>query len=354
MKVFILPADMGGCGHYRLINAAEYLRSKGHDITIQYPNNEANTGFEVHFQDDVMIDFKLPVDDVDVVVMQRVSHEWHLQVIPLMRQKGIATVIDMDDDLSCIHPSNKAYWNYHPRNTNTPFSFKTAAEVCRASTYVTVSTQLLMKVYAGHGRGQVLDNYVPSRYLSIIKEPRQEPIFGWAGTVQSHPTDLLVCGKSVPTLIGKGHKFMVIGPPDGVAKQFRLTEKPQATGIVSMAGWASAMSNIDVGMAPLEASTFNRSKSRLKPLEYNSLGIPYVASPREEYRRYHRESGGGVLVDTGKEWVSAIDELMRDDVKRKELGEQGKAYAATQTIEKHAWRWWEAWTNAYEIQQAGR
>ena len=92
----------------------------------------------------------------------------------------------------------------------------------------------------------------------------------------------------------------------------------------------------------------------MKPLEYNSVGVPYVASPREEYRWYHKQAQGGVLADQAKDWVKAIKQLLTEESYRKELSEQGRAFAATQTIEENSWRFWEAWSTAYDIQRKGR
>lgn len=350
MRVLVLPADNAGCGNYRLIMAAEHLRTQGHDIHIGMPQTD-QAGFSVLMDEDTMIDFKLPVDDVDVIVMQRISHHLHVQSVPLLREKGIAVVVDMDDDLTCIHPRNLAFWNYRTRSAS-PFTGKNATQVCKDATLVTVSTKPLLNVYARHGRGQVIDNYVPERYL-YVNLPKEEPVFGWAGTLKSHPVDLAVCGRAVRELVDQGYRFKVVGPADkDLVPALKLAAVPDATGVSDMFGWPAALSHLDVGMAPLEMSTFNTSKSRLKVLEYGSIGIPAVASPRAEYRRFHKESGGaGILAETPKEWAAGIKKLMDDESMRKEMSEQVRAFAATQTIEKHSWRWLEAWTRAYEIQR---
>lgn len=350
MRVLVYPADLAGCGYYRLIFAANHLKSLGHDIIIEWPGK--GTGFEIYLdENNNLLDFNLPHEGIDVLVMQRVSHDWHIQAIPLIQSRGIAVVIDMDDDLSSIHRHNVAYWNYHPGNKGTPYSWKNTEQICRDAAFVTVSTKNLMKVYAKHGRGQVIDNYVPERYLDIQPVHEDEPVFGWAGTVQSHPTDLQVCGRAVQTLIDQGHKFRVIGPKNKIKEHLRLNQEPDHTGVVLLQNWPTVISQLNVGMAPLESSLFNSSKSRLKVLELNSVGVPYVASPRQEYRKYHQECGAGILADTPKEWIRGISELMTNDARRKELSEQGRAYVATQTIEENSWRWWEAWTRAYEYQR---
>lgn len=353
MRVAVMPADMAGCGFYRLIAASEYLQMLGHDIRLQYPNQK-DIGLKVHFRGDAndpnaeMVDVEIPFD-ADVLVMQRISHNWHTQLVPLLRKKGITIVIDMDDDLSSIHPDNQAFRNYHPRNIRTPFSWKNVERACKDATLVTVSTRQLLNVYAKHGRGVVIDNYVPQRYLQITPKDRDK-VFGWAGTTQSHPNDLQVCAQGVQQLISDGYEFRVVGPKSKVQQALRLKDEPTFTGVVSLFDWPAEVAKLQVSICPLAATQFNQGKSRLKAIEANSTGVPFVASPRAEYRRYVKESGGGLLAETGKEWFANVKRLMDDANLRHDLGEAGRMHMQTQTIEANAWRLWEAWEHAYNIQ----
>lgn len=360
MKVCVMPADTAGCGYYRLIWAAEYLQMLGHNIEIQYPkakemNGGKETGLEVHFRGDArdqanaeIVDVKIP-NGADVLVMQRLSHNWHARVIEILRSKGVAMVIDMDDDLSNIHPENKAFVNYHPKNPRTPFSWKNVEQACKLATLVTVSTKQLLGVYARHGRGHVIDNYVPERYLRVKAD--QDKVFGWPGTTDSHPNDLQVTGGAVQSLIEDGYDFRVIGPVSRAMQALRLKEQPTHTGVVGMLNWAQEIARLQVVLAPLAPTAFNTGKSRLKLIEASSVGVPWVASPRAEYRRFHQESGAGLLVDNRKDWYKAVKQLMDDAQMRQEMSEKGRQHMQDQTIENNAWRLWEAWERAYNIQR---
>jgi glycosyltransferase involved in cell wall biosynthesis len=217
---------------------------------------------------------------------------------------------------------------------------------------VTVSTKQLMGVYARHGRGHVIDNYVPERYLRIKAD--QDKVFGWPGTTDSHPNDLQVTGGAVRELIDAGYEFRVIGPITQAKGALRLKEQPPHTGVVQLADWASEIAKLQVMLAPLATTPFNSSKSRLKALEAAAVGVPWVGSPRAEYRRFHKESGGsGLLVENRKEWFKAVKQLMDDASMRQDLGEKGRAFVQDQTVENNSWRLWEAWTRAFEIQRKG-
>lgn len=352
MRVFVIPADAHGCGHSRLIWPASALKLQGFDIEIVPPRK--GQGFLAKTKldpngNEMLTSIQMP-DNMDVVVLQRPCHPLQPQMIDILRQNGVAVVIDMDDDMSSIHPDNAAYHLYRPKS-GSPFSWKFALESCKRATMVTASTPTLLKIYARHGRGAVLDNYVPKAYLSFPK--KETGYFGWAGTTKSHPNDPQVVGKTVQRLITEDHRFKVVGGDAGVRAAFKLDQEPDMTGSVGIIDWAKTIaSSIDVGMVPLAATSFNSSKSRLKGIEMMAVGVPWVASPRAEYRTLAKESGCGLLADTPKDWYSQLKRLLTDDVLRKEQAEAGKAYMQDQTYEANAHRWWDAWTRAYEIQNS--
>jgi hypothetical protein len=351
VKVYIMPADAYGCGHYRLVWPADVLRQQGHDIVIIPPVE--GSGFLAKFQEDrqgnkQLIGLQVP-SDADVIVLQRPAHEHQPDMVDMIRSSGIAVVIDMDDDMSTIDKDNIAWITYSPRS-NTPFSWKHAAESCRRATFVTTSTRTLQRVYAPHGRGAVLDNYVPEKCLTY--ERQDVEAFGWAGTTKSHPNDLQVTGRTVAQLIDEGYRFRVVGGKSKVQEALKLRSSVDYTGSVDLIHWVQKIGqSYDVGLIPLAATAFNTAKSRLKGIEHMAAGVPWVASPREEYRRLHRESGCGLLASTPRDWYSHVSKLMNDDVLRKEQAEMGREYMRDQTYQAQAWRWLEAWETALKIQR---
>jgi hypothetical protein len=330
---------------------SDVLRQQGFDVTVLPPKAKsgflASVGTRVDGTE-VLTSVHIP-HDAEVIVLQRPAHKLQPQMIELMRANGIAVVVDMDDDMSSIHTGNLAYFAYSGRN-DPNLSWRNALESCKVATLVTTSTRALQGVYARHGRGEVLDNYVPEAYLDL---PREDPgTFGWAGTTKSHPDDLQVLGTAVRDLVGQGHEFRVVGDGAGVRAILRLAEDPPATGMVKLVDWAASIATeLGAGLVPLSSTAFNRSKSRLKGIEMMAVGVPWISSPREEYRKLHRESGCGQLADTPKQWAQAVRRLLTDEALRKEQAEAGRCYMRTQTYQANAWRWAQAWQRAYDIQR---
>ena len=343
MKVHVYPSDSYGCGSFRMRWPGEACAAAGHDVHVVAPQNRR---LKAVVQEGKVVDV-LDVD-ADVVVLQRVTHAYMAQAVGIMRAKGITVVVDVDDDLSSIHPSNPA-WAVHRPGAGL-HSWHNLALACRNASLVTVSTPALLDVYARHGRGAVLPNYLPDMYYGL---PRTDSdTVGWPGSYHSHPNDPEVVGGAVARLVDEGTQFVMRGDSSGAGKAFGLAQDPPG-GAVPIDEWPAAVASLGVGMAPLADTKFNAAKSWLKPLEMSACGVPWVASPRAEYRRLH-ELGAGVLADRPRTWYRELKRLRESAALRAELSEAGCVVAEQLRLSQHAWRWMDAWTRAYEEQQATR
>lgn len=342
----MLPADTYGCGHYRLIWAAQELRRQGEDVVVIEPSHRSSIiQGVVKNSTNELVDVHVP-DDADVVVLQRVTHRHVADSVRILRQKGVAVVIDMDDDLHTIHPSNAAFTLMHPRFGDPMHSYHNNQRACEAASLVTVSTPELLRRYGSRGNGHVIFNHVPRRYLDVVHY--DSPLLGWGGAVFSHPDDLQTVGTSVAQLQRDGARFRVVGAPDGVREALGLDHPPEYTGNLDLTTqWPYSVAALGVGIAPLADTRFNSAKSWLKPLEYAALGVPCVVSPRVEYVRINR-LGVGLLARSRGDWFRTLGRLLRSPAERVELGARGREVAAGLTVEENAWRWYEAWTVAYE------
>ena len=336
-----------------MIWPGEACAAAGHDVTVvAQERRTVRLVMEGDLVKDVLVE-----PGVDVVVMQRVTHAYMAQAVGVMRSKGVAVVVDVDDDLSSIHPSNPAWAMHHPGNEGKRMaggrevhrhSWRNLAAACRDATLVTVSTPALLDVYARHGRGHVLPNYLPDMYYGVPRE--DSDVIGWPGSFHSHPNDPEVVGGAVARLVEEGASFVMRGDPSGAGKALGLAADP-AGGAVPIEEWPRAVAELGVGIAPLADTKFNAAKSWLKPLEMSAAGVPWVASPRAEYARLHK-MGAGILADRPRVWYRELKRLRESAALRAELSDAGRAVAEQLRLRDNAWRWAEAWSRAYEVQRA--
>lgn len=347
------PADVFGCGHFRMLYPAHVLRTAGHDVSIHLPHEPGMRG-QVDAETGKTVEVLGIPPGVDVVVLQRVTHEQLAGAIPQIRKQGVAVVIDMDDDLSAIHPSNPAHAGLHPR-AGKGWSWQAAMKSCAGATLVTTSTKALASRYPSRDGGAVaLDNYVPAFYHRV-EHPDVDNEIGYPGSLHSHPDDLPQVGYAVERLVSEGTSFRVVGgKPDGFASVLGLPDDPPSTGPLDIGAWPFGVAGLGVGMAPLSDTRFNAAKSRLKVLEMSALGVPWVASPRVEYERFHRETGVGFLARRPKDWYRHLRYLATDGDARSQQTTAGREATRGLTYEANAWRWMEIWERAHRVQHGAK
>lgn len=344
MKVLVFPADHYGCGHHRAIWPARALQAQGHDVVI-VEQESRKLLLQIDDRTGTVHSVDIP-DGTDVVVLQRVTHKYMAQAVRKLREQGITVVIDVDDDLSTIHPHNPAWRMLHPRNQG-EHSWRNLDDACRHASLVTATTPALLKRYASHGRGRVLPNYLAAHYFGVNHV--DSAVIGWPASLGSHPNDPDATGTAIARLVQEGARFHVTSTSPGVGKAFGMPDDDHVTQLrvaVDLLDWPRVLAeSIGIGIAPLADTAFNEAKSCLKPLELSALGIPWVASPRADYQRLHN-LGAGWLAKQPSDWYKKLKALRGSETLRAEVADAGRAVAATLRVEDHAWKWAEAWSDA--------
>jgi hypothetical protein len=337
----------------------------GVDVRVSMPADRTGIGGMIDAKTGKLTQLQIP-PDADVIVLQRVAFDTLTQAIPMIRARGVAVVVDMDDALTRIDPSNPAWWGFREDWGSPKHSGRNCERACRDATLVTVSTPALIPLYAGSAeRGAVLTNCVPGWYLDLPHE--DAATIGWGGSLHSHPRDLEVLGPAVARLVREGFEYWGAGPDYirepgdgglhrvlGLTTEFDQQLDVGTTGNVNeIVNWPRAVATMGVGIAPLTDTEFNRAKSWLKPLEYMACGVAWVGSPRAEYRALAARTGVGLLAEQPRDWYRQLKRLMVDGEMRRAQGAAGRAAIHDQglTYEASWWRWVEQWERALQMQR---
>ena len=353
--VRVFNADLGGCGHYRLIWPAQAAAAAGGNVEIGGPLHDVR---RKRVDGGRVVDERVAVEtDADVVVYQRLVSRDVVDTIPHLQAAGVAVVVDIDDDLDALpkgHPYRAATSPARPlrRHADGYVDDPDAKnrlwlrEACRQADLVTVSTPALAKRYARHGRVAVLPNCVPNSYLAITAPAHEGVRVGWTGSVATHVDDLKVCGGGIrEALRASGATMWVVGTGVGVRSQLRLVDEPHATNWVDLADYPAVYAGLDIALVPLQANDFNEAKSWLKGLEAAAVGVPFVASPTAPYRALV-DQGAGCLATSPDEWARTVTLLALEPDLRADLAGRGREVAAGWTFDRHADRWLDAWLEA--------
>lgn len=349
VRVILYSADSSGC---EFVRCREPLRTSGVDGEIRQSVEVIGKGIRERKGSTVLrerlVEKVVAPVDADVVVFQRPPHRDTPAIIEQFQAQGVAVVVDVDDDLMTVHPQNAAY-PLHAGLLSPEVNARYTAKCCGIADLVTVSTPALAERYGAHGRVAVLPNCVP---VAMLDYPRHSDghTIGWPGRIASHPADLEVTRGGVGEAISDW-RFHVIGEAAGVKDALGLRCEPSETPwIASVEDYHRELGSLDIAIAPLSDTAFNKAKSALKLLEASAAGVPCIASPRAEYEA----TGLGVLAaDRARSWRSAVRQLIQDESLRWELAAQGReAVAERFTWESNGWKWAEAWAEAVANRQA--
>jgi hypothetical protein len=376
VRVATYPSDGGGCGLYRLIWPSQALRTQGADLELHAPG-VAPLGL---FADDLdlvtgaVVDTKLRdviAPEADVIVLQRPTHRVIVDAIPLLQAKGVKVVIEVDDDLTALHPRNDSFRVFHP-GLSPERNHRHLLRACALADHVVCTTPALARRFAAHGRYSVVPNHVPARYLATTRQPHGGTWVGWAGNMIVHPSDPQVTRSAVARVMADtGARFALVGSGTGVQQAFGLTVPPELVtdlcpwlprpepreverdgrrgrvvvrpGQVDIVDYPDAIAQLDVGMVPLDNISFNHAKSALKSLEFAATGVAAVVSPTPDNVRMAM-LGAGVLAARPREWRRELTRLVLEPAWRDEVAGRGRGTAAEWTIEANCGRWWDAWT----------
>jgi glycosyltransferase involved in cell wall biosynthesis len=282
------------------------------------------------------------VDMCDVVVFQRPSHPDAADAIVRARGNGKRVIVDIDDDMWSIHPSNPAYehWNRTSRQEVLEFCLS-------AADLVTVSTpDLLSVVRPMNGRVTVLPNMLPAESWPTARGDRgldHRIVVGWAGS-RHHEVDLAILSGILETLLDAYPQIEVAiaGTKD---LPFRPHARLRLIPGVMIEQYPSILEQFDIGMIPLVDGRFNRCKSDLKFLEYAMVGIPSVASKVGPYESSVVHGVNGFLARNPKDWLKHLRRLIEDAELRRSIGAAAREFAETRTIQGNIG----LWERAYEL-----
>lgn len=83
--------------------------------------------------------------------------------------------------------------------------------------------------------------------------------------------------------------------------------------------------HLDIALAPLEESAFNRCKSAIKWLEFSAIGATGIYSDVPAYRGFVEHGKTGLMVgNTPQEWRNALNFLIEDADRRREIAMQAQ------------------------------
>ena len=261
--------------------------------------------------------------DCDIVIMQRWMHYTLPEYIPMAQANGQIILNDLDDWYWGLNESNLAFFESHPK-VNAEENINHYKKTLIKSDGVIVSTQYLadrVSSFIPADRIRLLENHVETaKFDPRVHTESEKPIIGWVGSTAHRDRDLAIL-KGAYKQAGSDfayhhsghigwhpHFYDEVGMGDDDVT-ILLPVPPHKLGELYV---------FDIGVVPLNLTPFNQAKSWIKGLEYAAAGIPFIASPSDEYKRLKSTYGIGRLAKNQGEWVKHLKALRDPDVRQEE------------------------------------
>lgn len=254
----------------------------------------------------------------DVVVVYREAFPFAGPVFESRIAARRPLVFDFDDAIWLADTSRHNAW---VRPLKRPEKVATIAKLAATTT---VGNDYLADYVRGFGaEAQVIpttldvDRYRPP----AAKSARSTRVrIGWSGS----PTTsgyLAQIGPVLRRVLERGDvELWVVGDP-----RFRLDGAPNVTVLPwSREAEIETVGSFDIGIMPLPDNRWTRGKCGFKALLYMSLGVATVASPVGVNRAIVEPGRNGLLASASEEWESALNELVDDAARRRDLARAGR------------------------------
>jgi len=260
-----------------------------------------------------------------------------------LSERGVAVSFDNDDDFAAAEVSNRGTGlEGHRYNRGL---FREIIEAAKLSDVTTTPSERLAERYraAGVESVAVIENHLERGMFGFGSRAKHDGVVvGWVAG-REHKLDL----ERVPVADALKRLLDVHPTVRVLTVGVRLplhSERYEHIPEVDFPDLLKVTARMDIGIAPLADTPFNRARSNVKLKEYSSTGTMWVASPVGPYQGLGEREGGLLVADDA--WFSTIDELIRTPRTRKRLAKRALKWAKTQTIERHAQQWEDAFLDA--------
>lgn len=333
--VLFILRDTGGCGFYRCLQPALFLRRRG----------------LMNAMTDVRNATPEQILKADIVVLQSPGTTIAVDIMNFALKNNKKVVVEIDDFLHSVSPTNPGYEAWSPEK----LSLHRFVKCLTKAHAVTVSTPQLAREYSLFNKNiYVLPNYLDESKWDLPVQKQNDGVtrIGWAGS-SSHLDDLKMIAPVVEKIVkeydGKV-KFETMGLlKEELQDTFKLSQFfeicPKCNYHGDILTWAGeqlenypqvmASHGWDIAIAPLINTAFNNARSDLKLKEYSAISCPIVASDCTPYRE-SKESGCDVLLAKNfEEWYNNLKKLISSVELRDEMVENNKKWLEKNWIDEN-------------------
>jgi tetratricopeptide (TPR) repeat protein len=262
------------------------------------------------------------IETADVVVLPFV-HNWDF--FPLIEQRrsaGQATVFEANDYFYDVQSWNAVGPQWQDRAIQDEYRHYMAL-----ADAVQTSTDELARRWQPWSRQVVVFPNHLSDIPPLAPLPQRPLTIGWGGS-PGHFADWYHVAPSLQAWLQAHPAVHLAVMTNEFAKPFVqiAPERYHFTPFGSLADYLKFLPNLDIGLAPLVPSQYNRCRSDVKFLEYASRGVVGIYANLEPYRETVVHGQTGLLYQNEAELLQHLDRLASDASVRERIRKEAHSY----------------------------
>lgn len=296
----------GGVGWYRLKNPLEKL---GHKVLGKISLGTPQLALDLKEKGDIW--FWKPVDNTGM----------NVDIDTAVKFTGAKMVLDIDDEPFDINEGHPLYKEIKEKSER-------VRRMIEISDWIVVSTPQIKESLKSFGkRITVIPNAIDPKIWEVKRKKRTDSKIriGWVGS-GSHRADTPVVNEVFDKILKKYPNVEIHLCGFVSNDSNRGNREFHHKGTMSYAPFPQFLADLDldIAVAPLIDTKFNRSKSNIKWLESSMLEIPMVLSKIPPYQGTVKHEKTGFLAKGTHEWVKYLSMLIESKELREKIGKEAK------------------------------
>ncbi|MEN6441835.1 MAG: hypothetical protein ABFD97_25005 [Syntrophobacter sp.] len=262
--------------------------------------------------------------DADILVLNNICDADLLPVIRGRKDRGKLTVFEIADDIEAPPEASPASGFY--QQSNNLLLLKRLAHYCDALQF---GTPMLESKYGYlNSRTRVFPNQMLVDPLEKPEKTEGKILVGWGGSISHYRDMARVSSHLVRWIMSRGDVDLCLMCSDEIWGLFENLPagRKRRFPVGSINDYYRFVSHLDIGLAPMEDTPFNRSRSDIKALEYAAHGAVPVVQAVGQYLLCIEHGGTGFLFNTPDDLVSTLDFLASDASVRSRVSASAREY----------------------------
>ena len=269
----------------------------------------------------------------DVLVLRDVADPDLLPVIAARRRAGRLTAYEIGSYAFARSASGEA-----PTRQSDLLARSLVPQLARQADCIQLATAALDTRFATLNPRRAI---FPSQLWDAPAPPRARPtdrvVIGWAGS-RNEQNDLVL---ALPALAGVLERHpeahvSIMGDPELRAVLASLpAARVSFTPSASLDRYHQFLEGIDIGLAPLAPTPFNRCSEDLRFIEYAAHGVLAICADLEPYHSVVNPGQTGFLFGDGAELETVLERVLADANLRAEIPVRAASYARERLERRH-------------------